>query len=141
MKALAWVLLPEKLGICYQVVCSIDRRSLGSRTSNERIMAEVHHRVGDLPSITTGGRREGTRSAFRCAVDTRLPLAWQARVVGMAQGTISTGPDDLPVRSIRENTRQRTSPLGRVSPKSPSVTRVSRPQSSHSQLLHHRRLS
>src|SRR5262245_25118457 len=37
--------------------------SIRSCTSNERIIARVHHRVVYLPSITTGGRRYGTRSA------------------------------------------------------------------------------
>jgi len=75
---------------------TIRSHHMGSCTSNERIIGEAHHRVGYLPSITTGGRRYGTPSIFRCAVDARLALARHARMVGMAQGAISARPDDIP---------------------------------------------
>jgi hypothetical protein len=95
----AIVLLLARLGLRAGEVAGLQLDDIDwSCTSNKRIIAEAHHRVVYLPSITTGGRRHGTRSALRCAVDTRLPLARHARVVGMAQGTISTGPDDIPIR-------------------------------------------
>ena len=81
-----------------------------------RIIADQHNQVLYLPSITTEGRRHGTRSALPCAVDAHLALALPARVVGIATRTIGTAPGDADARKAHQDTGQRARTLSWTAP-------------------------